>query len=212
MKSKSKSLLTELTLSVYQTSPLPFCGYLTSGYVILDAEHFIIIDAPSNIQDYANQLDKLIPRLGSIPTIKHILTHSHKTISDSNQRFLQQRYGMTTLHPTNRSEIIKLSCRLRLIPAPGHTSDSIIISYQSYRLGSFKEYWFTGDTLMVSDDKQLQYSTEYSDDIPLLKNTLRSLKDYDPQCICAAIGKKHHVLLVKSKEDWNYLLESLLKN
>lgn len=211
MKSKkSSSLLKELTQSVYQTSPSPFNGYFTSGYVLVDPQHLIIIDAPSNIQDYIHQLDKLVVRLGSRPIIKHILTHSHKNISESNQRFLQQRYGMTTLHPTNHSEVVTLSCSLKLIPAPGHTSDSIIISYKAYSLGSFKEYWFTGDTLMISNDQKLQYSTQYSDDVPLLKNTIRTLKDYNPQYICPAIDKKHRVLPITSKEHWNYLLDSLL--
>lgn len=209
---KSRSLLKELAQAVYQTSPLPFYGYLTSGYVILDSQHFIIIDAPPNIQDYTAQIDKLTARLGSHAIRKHILTHSHKTISDSNQRFLQQKYGMTTLHPTNYSEIVKLTCRLKLIPAPGHTSDSIIISYQAYRLGFFKDYWFTGDTLMVSDDQKLHYSIHYSDDISLLKTTLGSLIDYNPQYICAAIGHKYRVLPIASKEHWKQLLESLLKN
>lgn len=205
-------MLKKLTNSVYQTSPSPFYDYFTSGYVLVDPSHLIIIDAPSNIQDYIAQIDNLIHFVSPTAIRKHILTHSHKTISDRNQRFLQQKYGMTTLHPTTYSETITLSPSLKLIPAPGHTSDSIIISFQAYALGAHEEYWFTGDTLMVSNNRELQYSVQYSDNVPLLKDTLKTLMDYNPKYVCAAIGQKHLVLPIPSKIHWKDSLESLLKN
>lgn len=203
--------LIRLKENLYQTQPHPFYTYYAVGYLITRPTGNVLIDAPEDILDYKKELLSL----GGIK--KHYFTHSHKLVSPATLKSLEsvfqgvsERPGLNFEASANHKIIQKkLDEDLEVLYTPGHTVDSIIISWKDQ---TSQINWFTGDTLFVEKGK-LHRAITYSEDNCKLNGTLEALKNYVVNHVyCAVSDQKNKLNLeVKNKADWVVQLDSCKK-
>ena len=186
---------------MYQTQPNVFYGYYTVGYFILRAEGNILIDAPEEILEYQEDLSNL----GGIKY--HYLTHSHKQLTTKTLVKLKERYGVTTERPgldywqkqSKSIETKELATDVSLLFTPGHTEDSVIVTWRDQETIR----WFTGDTVYITKGK-LDRSVAFTEDNSMLNRTLELMKNLKVDHIYSAIGDNRDRvnLRIENSKEW----------
>ena len=199
-------MLTQVEGSVYTTPTTRFYFYYTAGYVISTPNLLVLVDPPS---DVLVSLKKTFPEELKKTSITKIVifSHYHKAVTPPAKNDLINEGFRIISAGTYFDKRINVIPNLNVMYAPGHTKDSIIIEY----LENDQVHWFTGDTLMVSNDKLLEIDNVYCNDPKELQETLRQLKSGTPTYIHSSVGQMHRSLAIKDKKEWQELLNKVIR-
>lgn len=192
--------LIKINNNLYRTQSQAMFGYQTVGYLLKTQKNNIFIDAPDNLSAYAEHIDYL----GGINT--HIFTHSHKTISYTTEAWLRQKYNINSLRyhdftwvaRTSKLSTVLFSDKIILYHVPGHTKDSIVITW-NYDESDLK--LFSGDTICVINDF-LTIPYTFSENHTQLKHSLNLLRLLNPDWLYCSTGNGTLNTKITNKNTW----------
>ena len=121
-------------------------------------------------------------------------THYHKTISFKVKSILDKLKVSYHRYPSTYPTL----SNIRVIPFPGHTSDSIIVQWKH----DDHVHLFTGDSLYGTNDYGLRITYEFSENIPLLKSNLESLKTLESVTHVHPSVGPYSTIKFKDKKHW----------